>query len=44
VDSRQGAFENRVLKIVFGPKRVEVAGDWRNCIMRSFITYTPLET
>ena len=23
-------FENRVLKKVFGPKRVEVAGEWRN--------------
>jgi hypothetical protein len=22
-------FENRVLRIMFGPKREEVAGDWR---------------
>jgi hypothetical protein len=23
------AFENRVLRIIFGPKREEVVGDWR---------------
>jgi hypothetical protein len=30
--------ENRVLRRIFGPKREEVAGGWRNYIMRSFIT------
>jgi hypothetical protein len=33
-------FENRVLRTIFGPKRDEVLGDWRNCIMRSFMTCT----
>jgi hypothetical protein len=27
--SRLRAFENRVLRILFGPKREEVAGGWR---------------
>jgi hypothetical protein len=36
-------FENRVLRIIFGAKRDEVTGDWRNCIMRSFIICTLLE-
>jgi hypothetical protein len=34
-------FENRVLRRIFGPKRVDVTGDEGNCIMRSFITCTP---
>jgi hypothetical protein len=29
-------FKNRVLRRIFGPKSDEVAGEWRNCIMRSF--------
>jgi hypothetical protein len=33
-------FENRVLRRIFGPKRDEMMGDWRKCIMRSFITCT----
>jgi hypothetical protein len=33
-------FENRVLRRIFGPKGDEMTGGWRNCIMRSFITYT----
>jgi hypothetical protein len=33
-------FENRVLRRIFGLKRDEVKGDWRNCIMRSFIACT----
>jgi hypothetical protein len=28
-------FEKRVLRKIFGPKRVEVTGDWRNCIVWS---------
>jgi hypothetical protein len=37
-------FENRVLRRIFGPKRDEVTGGWRNCIMRSFITCAPRQT
>jgi hypothetical protein len=33
-------FENRVLKTIFGPKRDEVAGGWKICIMRSSISCT----
>jgi hypothetical protein len=29
VGRKQGVFENRVLKRIFGPKRDEVMGDWR---------------
>jgi hypothetical protein len=29
-----------VLRRVSGPKSDEIIGDWRNCIMRSFITRT----
>jgi hypothetical protein len=34
-------FENKVLRRIFRSKRDEVTEDWRNCIMRSFITCTP---
>jgi hypothetical protein len=35
---RLRVFENRVLRRIFGPKRDEVAGCWReNCIMRTYI-------
>jgi hypothetical protein len=34
-------FENRVLRSIFGPKRDDVTGGWRSCIMRSYIIYTP---
>jgi hypothetical protein len=37
---RLKVFENRLLKRIFGPKRDEMAGGWRNCIMRSFIACT----
>jgi hypothetical protein len=30
-------FENSVLRWIFGPKRVEVTGGWRNYITRSFV-------
>jgi hypothetical protein len=33
-------FENRVLRRTFGPKRDEVTGEWRNCIMTSFVICT----
>jgi hypothetical protein len=28
-EHRLGVFENRVLRRIFGPKRVEVMGEWR---------------
>jgi hypothetical protein len=34
-------FENRVLRGMFGLKREEVTGGWRNCIMWNFIIWTP---
>jgi hypothetical protein len=34
-EHRLRVFDNRVLKIIFGPKRDEVTGEWRN-----FIIYT----
>jgi hypothetical protein len=33
-EHRLGVFENRVLRRMFGPKRDEITGGWRNCIMR----------
>jgi hypothetical protein len=32
-------FENRMLRRIFGPKRDEATRGWRNCIMRSFVTF-----
>jgi hypothetical protein len=40
-EHRLRVFENRVLRRIFGSKRDEERGDWRNCTMRSFITCTP---
>jgi len=34
-ERRLRVYENRVLREVFGPKRDEVKGEWRNCITRS---------
>jgi hypothetical protein len=34
-EHRLRVFENRMLRRIFGPKRDEVTGGWRNCIMRS---------
>jgi hypothetical protein len=34
------AFGNRVLRRIFGPRRSEGTGGWRNCIMRSFVICT----
>ena len=28
-ESRLRVFENRLLRVIFGPKRVEVTGEWR---------------
>jgi hypothetical protein len=38
---RLRVLENRVLRKMFGPKRCEVTGQWRNYIMKSFIICTP---
>jgi hypothetical protein len=35
-ESVQRVFENRKIS---GPARVEVTGDWRNCITRSFMIF-----
>jgi hypothetical protein len=32
-------FENRVLRRIFGLKRNEVTGEWRNYIMRSIVIF-----
>jgi hypothetical protein len=39
-EHRLRVFENKVLRRIFGPKRDEVTGGWRNCIMRSFVICT----
>jgi hypothetical protein len=35
-------FENRVLRRIFGPKRFEVTGEWKNYIMRNVMICIPL--
>jgi hypothetical protein len=40
IRSQIEAFENRVLRSIFGPKRDEVTEGGENYIMRSFIIYT----
>jgi len=42
-ERRLWVFENRVLRTVFGPKRDEVTGSGKDCIMRSLMicTHTP---
>jgi hypothetical protein len=37
----QRVFENRVLRKIFGLKRDEVTGEWKNFTMRSFMICTP---
>ena len=39
-EHRLRVLENRVLRRVFGPKRDDVTGEWRNYIMRSLIVCT----
>jgi hypothetical protein len=39
-EHRVRAFENRILRWMFRPKREEMVGGWRKCIMRSLITCT----
>jgi hypothetical protein len=36
-------FENRVLRRIYGSIRVEITGNMRKCIMRSFIIITLLQ-
>jgi len=38
---RMRVFENRMLKNVFGPNRVEVTGDWRKLHKEKLIIFTP---
>jgi hypothetical protein len=38
---RLKVFENRVLRRVFGPKRDELTGEWRNLHKRSLMICTP---
>jgi hypothetical protein len=33
---RLRVFENKVLRKIFGPKRDEIIGGWRSCVMRNF--------
>jgi hypothetical protein len=40
-EHRLRVFENRVLRRIFGPKRDEVTGEWRKCIMRNLVVYNP---
>jgi hypothetical protein len=42
-EHRLRVFENKVLRRIYGPKRDELMGGWRNCIMRSFKTCTFLQ-
>jgi hypothetical protein len=39
-ESRLRVFENRVLRRIFEPKRVEVTGEWRELHMRSLMICT----
>jgi hypothetical protein len=41
VESKLRAFDNRVLRRVFGPKRDEVTGNGENYLMRSLVICTP---
>ena len=40
-ERRLRAFENRVLRRVFGPKRDEITGNGENYIMRSLVIFIP---
>jgi hypothetical protein len=39
-EHRLRVFENRMLRRIFVPKREEMMGEWRKCIMRSFMIFT----
>jgi hypothetical protein len=36
-EHRLRMFENRVLRRMFGPKKDEVTGEWRQCVTMSFV-------
>jgi hypothetical protein len=36
-------FENGLLRKIFGPKRKEVIGDWRDYVKRNTVTLTPYQ-
>jgi len=38
-ERRLRLFENRVLRRIFGPRRDEVTGEWKNYIMRSLMIF-----
>jgi hypothetical protein len=40
-ECRMWVFENKVLRRIFGPKRDEVTGEWKDCITRRFMLCTP---
>jgi len=40
-ERRLRVFENRVLRRIFGHKRVEMTREWRNYIMRSLMICVP---
>jgi len=40
-ERRLRVFENRVLMKIFGPKRDEVAREWKSYIMRSLMICNP---
>jgi hypothetical protein len=42
-ERRLRVFENRVLRRIFGTRRDELTGKWRNYIMRSLMIFTPHE-
>jgi len=39
-DCRLRVFENRMLRIIFGPKRDDVTGEWKKYIMKSLMIYS----
>jgi len=41
-ERRLRVFESRVFRRIFGPKKDEVTGEWRNYIMMSLMICTPL--
>jgi hypothetical protein len=40
-EPRLRAFDNRVLRRIFGLKTNEMTEGWINCTVRSFVTFTP---
>jgi hypothetical protein len=42
-EHRLRVFENRVLRRIYGYKKDELIGGWKNCTMRSFIICTVLQ-